>query len=391
MSRSLSILGTALLPIAACGHVEPPPGSVYQWEKGLIGQYETPIVALLVVDDGDAPEAVLVRDRVLDELNAQLTSWRLEGVAVQDPAAWNPVDQTVVIAFPSALRETRLVGPFRYVEVQPSEATQNAFMDAVRVAMGDLPSEQGAFLPLETFDQALGLVQRSRPPESAAETTVLRALPEPEYVVFAVLAAGRDDEGTGSIGVDRSEPARGVHTVRSTLVPAGPEDGPFCSEAQGTGRLAEWIDANYISAIAFGPECTRDDTSSWPLLPGVVGTRYVLCVRPPGVDPDGRAACELTLEIDGPECDETRGLFAMDGPVSELGRTLCELRQHAGADLEACRTELNAEVPSGWCWTDVADFASSRCAPELQPLTRMRMTGSARLGREVRTIRCSGP
>jgi hypothetical protein len=396
---TLGLLGV----VVSCGGTTvPADGSVYEWgDTYELDGLDWANVALLVVDDADTPEAASVRQWIRDDLDETLTRYSRPGV-VYNPAEWRPVDMSVVIAFPSAPPATRVVGPLRYVEHLPTEQTQATFMEAVAAAMDDLPIDRGAFLPIETFESVLALLSWLRSPTNDAERAVVDALPEPDYGVSAVLATSRDDEGSGVVAVsavdssivEGPDPGTYVHVNRDALVPAGPADTPRCAWglSLGTGRLGEWIDLNHVPAAAVGAGCELDD-GRYNLIDNGVTDWSVRCVRPPAVDADGSAECRVTVETDDARCDESHAWIPSNVLPTDPAHVVCEVRQHAGADLETCRTVYDASLPSGWCWSEVARYevADRQCSGARKAEQRLRFTGSARVGPGLLSIECAGP
>jgi hypothetical protein len=81
-----------------------------QWEAEWIAPSPVAELFVLVVDDAPSGQAELLRERVASGVVRSLAPVDAELPSI-DPAAWRPVDWTVIVVLPSGSGSDRWVGP----------------------------------------------------------------------------------------------------------------------------------------------------------------------------------------------------------------------------------------------------------------------------------------
>ena len=324
-----------------------------------------------VVDD--TPSGGLLRDQfasAFDDLAARIAARETSCHAPLDPAAWHPVDHSVVIVHPSAVGGARFSSPandsaLRWRENDQSTAGQALWMTAVRSALAaPLAAPAAPFQALAAFHDSITLLHRARPAATPEEQALLEALPDDASTVpFAVVAVATEDQSPGETSQYTTD------QPLTLIVPAAqPDPARICrrpTEA-ATPRYEGWgydqqlwpcTDPDFFGMLS--GECSS------PCLP-----------RPVPTDDGGVAQCVATATYSGTEpCPADFGWLDPMGPNGVRAprvdhgaagdQRVCEVRQLEGAALASCRSTLDcADCEPGWCATEVPDLVFSQdCAP----------------------------
>ena len=342
-----------------------------------------------------------------------------------DPAAWHPVDTSVVIVHPSAPDGLRYSSPssdprLRLRSNQPSSAELALWSAAVHEAVTAHQGAAGApFRVLVALRDAYTLLGGERSAVSSEEHLLVASLP-PDGFAHVGLAAATEDQSEGDpesyhlVGSGRASfgffvvPLAGTvngRTVFNTVtVPrAGAAPVPQPVRCRGSGpatpRFAAWLgtdapDAKYWPCDdLFPPEfaptnCSLECTAG----PGF-GCQSSCFSAPIPVDPNGRARCrvEATYEQDEP-CPAADGWLELvdtdlSRPNADNRRSadvhVCEVRQLKGAPLAACRSSLSCEgCEPGWCVTDVPELLHP-CPSGRESTSRFRFVMGAGRSRQA--------
>lgn len=407
-----------LLLAAGCGldveaqHVEP-------WAQWAItfGVQPEPFVIALVVDDRPTGEAAKLRQTVAEAL--QTTLFVLgEQASWDDPAAWRPVDWTVVLALPSVLGSERLIGPdqvpaflHRPRFITPESAM--ALADTVLAEMETrLAAPDASYRPIEAAAQLGQVLSGVRPPADEPEAALAEAGARGRFVLIGeVLATTGDDESPGAVAaypMPSWNPRAEVLFDFTAVIPSV-QPSPCLSvitSAEPPSRLRSWIELPALSSllpIVQGWPCGAEWIVQMGLPPvlrfSIDGRHW--CTSHPIAMKGPRAECLVLAEsyaVDAP-CDPERG---WRDPMDEDGvrrprldrdeqgdyRT-CEVTQFEGAALDACRTTSACEgCPSGWCRAeqlglDDLGWSYDWCAMGDHPAL-LRFVGGAVAGAEAR-------
>ena len=330
-----------------------------------------PETLLVLLDDTKA--ATDLRDALasaFDDLDDDLARQRASCSAPIDPAAWHPIDRSVVFARPSR------PGPSGYWSAAQDPAlrlrAQQAFgpertrwMEAVRAGITAQPAPASApFQALAALANAESLLDGSRPPETPAESDLLNALPSP-LTFGTVIALATEDASSGE---SSQYPYEFQSDLLSVVLPAEqPREISDCSDRSPPTT------ARY--------QAFSDRAQAWPCKnPDFFGTSSSSdcnqrCLRQPVAIDSGIAQCRATARYPGSEpCPTELGwLDPLDGRGQRTARVegsgtnatrVCEIRQLEGPALTSCVTRLDCtNCEPGWCATQVPELVpQSACA-----------------------------
>lgn len=404
MAMKKVIAALALLFSACEPHVEGARGDEPMMEARLRAT-ESPVSFALVIDDTNDASAAELRANVVSALeHAFRSSWFGERGACRDPAAACPVDLRLVLARPSADPGVRILGPatwpaLRWSTKWATEPALDAYLAELRQALETPLAPEGApYRPLEAADDLMRLLLGLRAPSSEIEAAIVADVASDEPWIELVLASARDDE---------SPRAPAAYTWPdelpwlSTLMARG-EDADACEPHVALrGRLGAW--AERARPVTFALPC--DDRARFDEVFTLSCHRAVpRCTEHPvAIDARGRADCRVfARSFETAACEAARGWLDPedhDGirrprfEDDEEGRPtrICEIVQHEGARLEACRTDLSCpECGSGFCKTDVPELAHSPVSCGWgggHPLD-LRFTGAASVNASEILVRC---
>ena len=369
---------------------EPSTTSLIQAE-GVVAR--TPLVFLLVADDANSIEAAELRERVTQSVREGLIHeydevWR--SCLAIDPAQWQPSDIRIVVARPSAPDGEALLTPVdtpslawitnnaSFEDIAP---IANATLDALGKRLA-LPGE--AYRPLRATSRAVDLLTGTRPPLDALESAFVASLPK-DFHIRVVVASTRDDEDIQPIEQLQPTVTAGDRIFRNYLVVGPSAAGNSVCDVYplGNSRLEQWSDS--LDANFHAWPCGNDDV--WN---GLARGAWADCApwcfsRAIDVSPDGFAACRIFVDqLDLTRCDATNGWKDPDGKPTffthyETLMRRCEIVQHTGTNLEACRHSRECtDCPGGFCVTEVPSLGSSGpgCAGD-DVLWPIRFTGGA--------------
>jgi len=344
-------------------------GAQIRWE--FRASAPSPETVLVLVDDTPAGASLRVAlAEAFDDWDAELARHRDSCTPPNDPAAWHPIDRSVLFVHPSTPGALAYSSPaqdpaLRLQALQTFGPERERWMDAVRTAIDAQPAApNAAFQALAALQSAESLLEGSRAPETAAERAVLDALPSP-LTFGKVLALATEDASPGEAS---QYPRDFWPELLGAVVPAAQARDPAdCSE----GSVATTARYRAYSQSSQAWPCNGPDflgTSLWI----DCGTR---CLQRPIAIDAGVAQCRAMASALGSEaCPAELGwLDPLDGSGQRTPRVegsganatrICEIRQLEGAALTSCITRLDcADCEPGWCATEVPELVpQNRCA-----------------------------
>lgn len=355
--------------------------------------YDHALVYLLVVDDADTTEAAEVRQRMAQTIRSGL-QYEYTGICSHwDPTEWRISNRRIVVARPSAPEGESLITPIdmpglAWVTNHATENDIETMATTTLEALGKriaMPGE--TYRPLQTAHRAVQLLSRQRAPQNAAESELMASLPK-EFAIRVLVASTRDD--ADSLPVEQLLPVVDFNVMPAffSVITPSTESAPLSCKLfypRGNSRIEQWSEK--LNADLWGWPCTDND--AWDdLLQGWQAACAGHCFgRPMKVAPNGVAACRVFIDqtnLNG--CDTTMGWHELDGEPQffEHNRTKmrrCEIQQHTGANLEACRTTVDCpNCPPGYCATDISwlgFFGPADVCPEADVHWPIRFTSSA--------------
>lgn len=344
-------------------------GGQIHWDLITVGP--TTETWLVLVDDTEAGAGL--RDalaKAFDDWDTELAVHQESCTAPVDPAAWHPIDRSIVFVHPSTPGVAGYASPAQdpalRLQAQQLFGPERArWMDAVRAGINAQSASPGApFQALAALADAESLLEGSRQPESAAERDVLDALPTSHF--WEVLALATEDESAGEASQYTHNP---IHEVIGAVLPAAEQrESSDCSE-RGVPTTPRY---QAFSQSAQAWPCEEPDfffTRLW----SDCSTR---CLQRPIAIDAGTAQCRATATFSGSDpCPRELGwLDPLDAQGDRTPRIngdglnatrVCEIRQLDGAALEACVNRLDcADCEPGWCATSVPELVpQQRCTP----------------------------
>lgn len=364
------------------------------------------IFALVTDDTNDAPAAEL-RAKVAWALEHSFRSSLFgERGGCRDPAAACPVDLRLVLAQPSADPGVRILGAatlpaLRWSTTWATEAALDAYLSELRATLEmALASEDAPYRPLEAADDLMRLLLGLRSPEAEIEAALVADLASDEPWVELVLASARDDESP--LAADAylwpdEPPWLATLIAPSSIEAEGCENGVSLR-----GRLGAWAIQAPSATLAL--PCDSQESFDRLFAP-LSGNHFLVpCTeRPIALDSDGRADCRvLARSFETAACEASRGWMdpedadgirrpRFEGDEGGQPIRVCEIVQHEGARLDACRTELSCpECGSGFCRTQSPELTHppAYCGRDGGYPLNLRFTGEAALGASELVIRC---
>ena len=337
-------------------------GSQIRWQFG--AGAPSPETFLVLVDDTEA--AVGLRDALataFEGLDAVLAVHRASCTPPVDPAAWHPIDRSVVFVHPSTPGALGYSSPAQdpalRLQAQQTFGPERAhWMEAVRAGINAQPAAPGApFQALAALTNAESLLLGSRAPESTEEQALLDALPSP-LTFGKVLALATEDESAGEASQYPREPH--AELLGSVLPALEPHEASDCAE-RGVPTTPRY-------------QAFSESAQAWPCQnPDFLGADlYAECsthclTHAIAIDSE-TAQCRAMANYPGSEpCPAELGwLDPLDGHGQRTARVdgsganatrVCEIRQLEGAALDACVTRLDCSgCEPGWCATEVPEL-----------------------------------
>lgn len=344
-------------------------GGQLRWDFVIRGP--SPETWLVLVDDTKAGAGLReALARGFEDWDAELAQHQESCTPPFDPAAWHPIDRSIVFVHPSTKGVAGYTSPAQdpalRLEGQQRVAAERArWMDAVRIGIEAQPAQPGAaFQALAAFTDAVSLLDGSRLPQTAAEQDVLDALPARRFIA-EVMALATEDESPGEAS---QYPRSPLHELVGAVLPAAePREPTACSDR--TVPTTTRYQAFSQSAQAW--PCEQPDffyTQFWT----DCSTR---CLSQPIAVDTGTAQCRVTASYLGSEpCPSELGWLdpldaqgkrspRVDGSGTKATR-VCEIRQLEGPALDSCVNRLDcADCEPGWCATKVPELVpQQRCA-----------------------------
>src|SRR4051794_19040137 len=250
------LLGLALFALA-CGDGDNgavPAGSETQASLFLTLGPAVPEIFVALVDD--RPEAMELRAavaRTFDGMDQQRLESSRSCQSPYDPAAFHPVDRTVVVVHPSAALEERYttaldVPALSWRTDQRTDAEHAAWSEAVTAALEPKPGVSGAVVALDASEQGISLLRGLREPSNDEESVVAERTSESFTQTSLFYALAHDDESTAapaSYAVPLGNDAGFAFTVLPAAAPPQTPGACFSPETDGndTARYAAWRDA----------------------------------------------------------------------------------------------------------------------------------------------------
>lgn len=408
MAMKKATIGLALLFSACEPRVEEARQDAVMMDLRL-GVTKSPSSFVLVIDDTNAAPSEELRAKVVSALEGSIRSSLFgEWGACRDPAAACPVDLRLVLAQPSAEPGARMLGPatlpaLRWSTKWATEPGLDGYMVGLRSMLeATVAPESALYRPLEAADDVLRLLLGLRAPGSEIEAALVADVASDEPWIELVLASARDDESP--LAPDAYLWPDDLRWLVTSIAPGSIEAEACEHPAVLRGRLGEWASKASSMSLALPCDAQTSFDELFASLSGT-GTRFLVpCTAYPiAVDPHGRAACRVfARRIDTDACETSRGWMDpedADGirrprfEADERGHPMrvCEIVQHEGARLEACRTELScADCGSGFCRTEIPElthppaYCSNRGGHPLD----FRFTGEAAVGASELVLRC---
>lgn len=387
----------ALLATVSCGsstdYGDAPTTSGVQisWDSSVFAV--RPETMLAVVDDTAAGDAL--REKVataFDNLDAAFQDRQFSCRGPYDPAAWHPIDRSLVVVHPSTAGISSYSSPLtdpglRFRTNQFPDADHALWTVAVRAALAAHPAQPGApFQALAALLESLPLLDGLRVAVTQDERALLGVLPPPSAVPL-LIALATEDQSPGLASeyntIESAIKQDEVDEVDAIVVPAAlPQPGAVCSdragqEAMTTPRYSSWSDT--------AQRWPCEDPLFFDVPSGVCHSAAPLGLcqaHPIAVDDAGVTQCRITASYPGTDpCPTEQGWLdplAADGSrVSRLDqdgsgeKRVCEVRQLEGAALASCRASLDCSgCEPGWCATEVPELIlrSSDCPAGSSPL-----------------------
>jgi hypothetical protein len=358
---------------SGCGASEPsvsPPGETLPTYHRYFGPVEPQLFLTVVDDHADAAELRATVARTFEQMDAVYAIQNASCIPPFDPAAYHPVDRTLLIVHPSAGGSDRYTNELdlpalRWRENQQTQVAHDAWARAVTQALEPKVAASDPFTALAAYERALSLVSSGREPESDVEAAILDALPA-RYRTTLLVALGRDDESGGeaaAYAVPLGSNVDGGPVILPTASPLPARADCYARDVTSTPRYESWVEAQGFYSVGHWP-CS-DET----FIPEVHGDCGRGCLSfSPVRDAAGTAACKVlvTMRDDAP-CPTEYGWLDPEAPDGERApRTtrdaegdhrVCEIRQLTGAALESCVTSLECpDCEPGWCATDVPEL-----------------------------------
>ena len=285
--------------------------------------------------------------------------------APPDPAAWRPIDRSVVIVHPSARGDARFSSPanlpaLRWHEANRSELGRSAWLAAVKEALAASPAADGApFQALATFADANALLMGTRSATTDGERALLAALPPGPSVLPISLAVATEDASP-----DDPSQYLGQFPFIAVLPATTPMPDVSCSRTLGAAT-------SRYRGIGGGAQlwpCTQPD-----FFDVLDSDCTFTCLPRPIATTDQGAVCVVTGRFDGTApCPTDLGWL---DPMSASGRAarvdhtsggdqrVCEVQQLVGDALTSCQQDLACtDCTPGWCATEVPSLVpANRC------------------------------
>jgi hypothetical protein len=326
---------------------------------------------LVLVDDTNAGAGLReALAKGFEDWDAELAQHQESCTPPFDPAAWHPVDRSIVFVHPSTKGVAGYTSPaqdpaLRLQGEQLSGPERERWMTAVRIGIEAQPAPPGSpFQALAALADAVSLLDGTRLPQSAAEQDLLDALPAPQFI-GEVLALATEDESPGEASQYPHSP---LHELIGAVLPAAePREPAACS--YGTVPTTARYQAFSRSAQAW--PCEQPDFFATQLWDDCSTS----CLSQPIAVDAGIAQCRATASYLGSEpCPSQLGWLdpvdaqgkrspRVDGSGAKATR-VCEIRQLEGPALDSCVNRLDcADCEPGWCATKVPELVpQERCA-----------------------------
>ena len=361
---------------------------------------------LFIADDG--PESAALREQIADSFDSfDERDVNAHGSCepLFDPAAWHPVDRTVIVARPSITGLAHYVTPLddprlHWQSHQHTKEDAAVLAGAAREALTNSTATTGSAAPiLASLSQAWTLLTEKRMALGAEDDKLARSL-APNTFTSIVLASARDDDSTGppsAYAIDDPYPTATLD-LASVIAPSRTlEPGRACDTPSGDPepRFAEWLRASDLRAVQWWP-CDKPHVLD---LPYTDCRTTCLSWRPMKGDA-GQAVCRIHVQAENLDaCPADLGWLDPLGDDGKRRPTItttdghdsrtCEIRQLEGTGLEACRHTLECSgCDPGWCFTEVPELTRNDCTRSwIYPAFRF-VGGSAVAMRAKATLVC---
>lgn len=336
---------------------------------------------LIVADDADTPDALQLRTKLTQSLRHALeqeyeTRWH--GCGNPDPAQWHEGDIRVVLARPSAPDNESLLTSVEIPNLAwTTKTSQMEEIDAVVAAAVEglekrlaMPGE--VYRPLHATARAVDLITGARKPENDSENAFVTSMPK-NFLLQVFTASTRNDADPSLVSqvLPAQTPHENIYDIRySVIAPSTMGDTTCAVNPPGASRLESWAKA--LDAQVVGWPCDYQNTWDAMMIAGFADCGPVCYSRPLKIASDGTVQCKAYIEQpDLDRCDPERGWNDPAGQATfteRFGEKLrkCEIVQHAGAALEACRKTLACtDCGAGFCATEVKEIQqwdNSQCS-----------------------------
>jgi hypothetical protein len=241
----------------------------------------------------------------------------------------------------------------------------DAVISATTEALGNRFAQAGeVYRPLHTAARAVDLLSGARSPVNAAEGEFVATLPK-ALKMQIIVATTRNDEDPSPI--KQLLPAESQKDIfiagYSVIGPSLGGDATCNVYPLGTSRVENWTEQVSGSFIAW--PCDYQDTWDRLMVSGYADCGPICQSRPLNISSSGSVDCRIFIDQPNLDaCDPAQGWLDPDGKatfVDRFGINLrrCEILQHTGAKLDACRNSLECTAcGSGFCATEVPELVA---------------------------------
>ena len=263
--RTLLVASWSALAVACVADLGDPP-SASGSQATMTFTVSPPIAEAFVFIADDGPESAALREQIADSFDSYDES-DVNGHGscepLFDPAAWHPVDRTVIVARPSATGAAHYVTPLddprlRWQSHQHAKEDAALLASAARDVLTHTTTTAGSPTPiLASLSQVWTLFAEKRTAQGEEDNKLVRSI-SPGAFTSIVLASARDD---GSIGppstyaIDDPYPTPTLDLATVIAPSRTLEPGHACDTLprDPEPRFAEWLQASKLRSAQWWP------------------------------------------------------------------------------------------------------------------------------------------
>ncbi len=339
----------------------------------------SPSVILIVADDANTTDAAQLRGKLTQSLRYALEQEyeaRWHGCGNPDPAQWHEGDIRVVLARPSAPDNESLLTSVEIPNLAwTTKTSKMEEIDAVVAAATEglekrLATAGDVYRPLHATARAVDLITGARKAENDAENGFVTSLPR-DFLLQVFTASTRSDDDPTLISQLLPTPVMNENLLDirySVITPSTMGDALCQVNGPGASRIEYW--ANQVQANVYAWPCNDDKALDSIMIAGFADCGPMCYSRPLLIAADGTVQCKAYIEQpDLERCDAERGWRDPDGKATLVERNgetrrKCEIVQHSGAALEACRKTVECtNCGGGFCATEVTEIQQWKDSP----------------------------